>query len=375
MLKRGFMRPLAYYYGIATLTGTVIGAGILGIPFVVAMSGFWTGVLVLVVLGIVNLFVNLFMGDIVLGSDGRHQLVGHAGRILGRYGRFWMLLSIVIGCFGALVAYTLGVGSSLAEVFGGPVWLWSALFYLVMSYLLAGTVSRLGKSELWMEFFKLVVFLAVVFFLFSSSQFNVGNLSGFSWNSLLVPFGVVLFAYMGSPAIPEVCEQTRVCSHLTRRVIVIGSLIPLIAYVAFAAAVIGVTGPLTTEVATIGVARFSGAFVAGLVHALAVLAMASSFLALGYVLKDTFVKDVGLSSSNAWFIVVLAPLALIALGLSSFVRVLDIAGTFSGGIAGVLIVLMRALSVKRRSALSIFGYCALILVFCVGMLYQASLLV
>ena len=38
------------YEAIALLVGTIIGAGILGIPYVVARAGFWTGIVNIVFL-------------------------------------------------------------------------------------------------------------------------------------------------------------------------------------------------------------------------------------------------------------------------------------------------------------------------------------
>jgi len=41
------------------LCGTVIGAGVLGIPYVIAQAGFLTGLLLIFILGIATLFINL----------------------------------------------------------------------------------------------------------------------------------------------------------------------------------------------------------------------------------------------------------------------------------------------------------------------------
>ena len=37
-------KKLLLWEAIATLVGTIIGAGILGIPYVIAKAGFWTGI-------------------------------------------------------------------------------------------------------------------------------------------------------------------------------------------------------------------------------------------------------------------------------------------------------------------------------------------
>jgi len=50
----------------ATLIGTTIGAGILGIPYVIAQSGFLIGLFYILFLGLVMLTLNLYIGEVVL---------------------------------------------------------------------------------------------------------------------------------------------------------------------------------------------------------------------------------------------------------------------------------------------------------------------
>ncbi len=373
--------PRAYYEAIATLTGCIIGAGILGIPFVLVRAGFWTGMLVIIVLGLAMLLVHLLIGEISLRSTKCHQLVGYAEKYLGRPGKYFMAASMVIGIYGAMIAYTLGVSESLAAVFGGAQWFWAFAFYLLMSLLLYGGLQILEKSELLMEGLKLFVFAAILAVLFSSRHFSSDKLVGFSWYNVLIPYGVVLFAYIGTAAIPEVRQEMIKCKLLTKRAIIIGSVIPIIAYALFAIAVVGVTGIATTEVATISLAYLVGGFGFILLHLFAVLAMASSFVALGYALKDSYRFDFGIQHSWAWLLTVLVPVLFMLFGVHSFVRTLETAGIFAGGIAGIVIVLTH-FKAKRMSErkpeysikMNWLGYSALIALFTIGILYGLFML-
>lgn len=69
-----------------TLSGTVIGAGILGLPYVFAKSGFLFGLFWLLVLGIITLYTFLCLGEISLRTKADHQLPGLAGKYLGKGG-------------------------------------------------------------------------------------------------------------------------------------------------------------------------------------------------------------------------------------------------------------------------------------------------
>src|SRR3989344_800615 len=91
---------------IATLAGTVIGAGILGIPYIVQKTGFMVGLAYIIIIGLSVMIVNLCLGEVVLRTEGKHQLTGYAQKYLGKYGKWLMTFSMVVGIYGALTAYT-----------------------------------------------------------------------------------------------------------------------------------------------------------------------------------------------------------------------------------------------------------------------------
>jgi len=374
--------PKAYYQAIATLTGCVIGAGILGIPYVVLKAGFWTGLLVILVLGVISLLVHLMTGEIALRTKACYQLSGYAHKYLGKWGKMFMALSMIIGVYGAMVAYTLGAGESLAVLFGGFSWMWMVVFYLVMCMLLGGGVRLLEKSELFLGILKLGIFLLVLGVLFFSRHFSIEKIGGFSFSTLMIPYGMVLFAYIGTAAIPEVREEMTSCLRLAKKAIIVGSLIPIVAYALFALGVIGVSGILTTEVATVGVGFLTGASGFFLLHLFGILAMCTAFVSLGFALKDSFWRDFNLPKWESYALVTCVPAVLLIIGISSFAKTLEVAGTFAGGIAGIVIVLMHYKSRnagERRPEFSVkvplWAYYVIIGVFAVGMVYQLASLV
>jgi len=214
-----------------------------------------------------------------------------------------------------------------------------------------------------------------------ASDFSTARFSGFDWQKMLIPYGVLLFAYLGTAAIPEMREELRDKPGLMKRAIIWGSVIPMIFYAVFTMAAIGISGNATTEVATIGLAILIDGHFTLLLHVFAILAMSTSFVAMGYAVKQSYEADYGMGHGNAWFLTMVVPVVLL-LFADSFVRTLDFAGTFAGGIAGIAVVLMHAKAKKmsgRRPEYSIkmnrFGYGTLIALFAVGMLYQLFLLV
>ncbi|MBT5924666.1 hypothetical protein HOH30_02990, partial [Candidatus Woesearchaeota archaeon] len=59
---KGFFGRHRVAIAATTLLGTIVGAGILGIPYVIAQTGILYGFILIVLLGIMYLFLNLFLG-------------------------------------------------------------------------------------------------------------------------------------------------------------------------------------------------------------------------------------------------------------------------------------------------------------------------
>ena len=368
--------PRSFFEAIATLTGCTIGAGIFSIPYIVVRAGFWTGALVIVFLGLVILTLHLLLGEIALRTKKPHQLVGFAAKYLGTKGKWLMALSMVIGIYGALTAYTLGVSESLSQLFGLPQWLMAFFFYIACSMLVYGGLAVLEKSELFMEIIKFLIIAVIFVALIGSKYFRPENLTGFSIYNVLMPYGAIFFAYLGTAAIPEVREELRKHAKYMKKAIVIGTLLPLLVYLGFTIAVIGITGGMTTEVATIGVANVLGSWAFVLLHVFAVLAMTTSFIVLGFALRDMYSFDFGISHFSSWALTMIVPICIIAIGTTSFFRTIEITGALAGGLAGALIVVMHNAAVLKGDRkpeysikLSAFLKGLLILLFCLGALY------
>jgi len=109
----GFFANHKMAIATTTLIGTVVGAGILGIPYVIAQAGFLYGLILMLVLGGAYIFINLFVGEIILRTRKQHQLPGYVGKYLGPWGKKLMAFSVLVGSYGALTAYLIGEGATL----------------------------------------------------------------------------------------------------------------------------------------------------------------------------------------------------------------------------------------------------------------------
>ncbi|MBW2966595.1 hypothetical protein KY342_05815 [Candidatus Woesearchaeota archaeon] len=329
---------------IATLVGTIIGAGILGIPYVIAKAGFWTGIFDIVLLGIVVLVIYLYLGEVVLRTKGFHQLPGYAEKYLGKTGKRLMVFSMIFGNYGALIAYIIGVGLALAAIFGGNALTYSLIFFIIVAIIIFKGLKAVGQSELFM--LPLIILFIVLISVLSLGHIDITNYITFDLTKVLIPYGVILFAFLGAAAVPEMEQELVRNRKLMKKAIIIGVLIPIISYLIFAFAVVGVSGLSTSEVATIGLGEIMGSYMVIIGNVLAIITMSTSFLTLGLALKQTYNYDYKLNKTLAWALTVFIPLIIAVSGLTTFIQVIAISGVIAGGMEGVLIILM-AIKAKK----------------------------
>ncbi len=367
-------KRLSYYQSIFALVGTIIGAGVLGIPYAVAEYGFIGGLITILLLGAAILCLNLFVGEIALRTKKQHQLVGYAEKYLGRWGEYAIMTSMLIGIYGALLAYIIGEGNVLSAIFGGTPLYWSLGYFALMSFIVLIGINMVKKYELILGLILLcIVFLLVVLAL---PFVKINNLMNFSWYGLVAPYGVILFAFVGASAVPQMKEILVKNYKGMKKAVIIGSLIPLILYTVFATVSIGVLGMDVTEVVTIGLGSKLGWHMVLLGNLFAVFAMATSFLTLGLALKEVYHFDYGLNKTLSWALACFVPLLIFFLGAHSFVKVLGFVGGVAGGIEGITIVFTLWKAKKhgdRKPEYSLkftrmIGY-VLIVVFGLGVVY------
>ena len=233
------MESLKTLRATALLSGTVIGAGVLGIPYAVAQGGFLTGLLTIVIVGLAMLLLHLMYGEVTLRTAGNHQFPGYAEKYLGKWAKRLSIFTLFFGIYGALIAYLIGEGEALSAIFGLNPLIFSLVFFIIVAAITYKGLNAISKSEIY--FLAVVLLLVVVITLITvtSIKFNPSNLTTFNIYNILVPFGVILFAFRGFEAVPEMKEYLIRDRKKLKKAIILGSLIPLAAYIIFTFATLG----------------------------------------------------------------------------------------------------------------------------------------
>lgn len=348
---------LRFFRAVASLVGTTIGAGMFALPYILAHSGLVFFLTLLLVVSFLSTSLNSFYARVIVKTKGDHQLPGYAAIYLGKWGKALALFSLTFGIYGALVAYILQGGKFLGSILsvdsavaGGLLWL--SLSALLVLGLHVASISELVFSS---GIIVLVLFLSLLAF----ARFELSNLlnppalsgvegSGFPPLGLLnflSHLGVILFAFGGTSAIPEVEEILRVEREKLPQVIRLSGFLVLVLYAIFSLAVVGVCGGATTPATLDGLGKILGkpAFLLG--SALGVFALGSSYLLLGYSLREVYFRDLGISKSLAWFLVLIPPILVTFFSHPSFISVLSISGLIGIGFSWLLVLLIHFRSV------------------------------
>ena len=148
---------------------------------------------------------------------------------------------------------------------------------------------------------------------------------------------------MGFTSIPELELEIKGSEKKFKSAIILGVLIPIIAYALFSYIFVGVLGTNIPEIATLGFGK--------LVTILGIFTMLTSYFILSFSMKDIYKFDLNLSKTKSFFLVSILPIIIYLIfyyfNFLSFIAILGIGGVISGGMTGILILLISR-NAKRK---------------------------
>lgn len=338
--------------GIALIFGTNIGAGVLSLPYTARNGGFLALVIALLIAGTLTTFSMMYVAEVSLRTKEPLQLSGLAERYLGNLGKGVVFVAIVVNSIGALVAYAAGSGNILNSLLGLPNTAGALIFFALGSFVMWKGLHATGLAE------GLITcgMAAIIFILSGWTLFG----PGIDINNLLVlhPFFIVpilnlaVFTFMAQYVVPELVRGLSV--HNPKRIphVIVGGMVAtgfILSLVPFVA--LGLLGTQVSEVVTLSWGQALGQSAYYLANLFALLAMFTSFIAIGYTtmrnILDLFHwEQHGNFRILALLLTVAPPLAISLLGLGGFASALGYAGGFAG--AAMSIIPVALLHKSRR---------------------------
>jgi tyrosine-specific transport protein len=367
----------------ALIAGTTVGAGILALPAVTLPSGILPSTSALIAVWLYALISGLLIAEVTLNAmrlEGRPSigLLGIVQKTLGKLGARIASGAYLFMHYALLVAYITQGGeilvSAISKLWGVenllPTWVGTTTFTLIF-----GGIMYFGREKFIEKLNNAFVGIVIVSFLgllllgggqIKSTQFLIQD-----WSAVGSAVSVMCVALFYQNVVPVVVTQLEGDVGKIRQSIFIGSLIPLIMFLAWNALILASVSPdmlhstsSTTVFDPLQILRAgsAGEWLGVLVSIFSEFAIATSFIGFVYGLLDLF-KDIFLVTQGEfsgrlplYSLVLFPPMTLGTLNPSIFFTALDYTGTFSisvlGGIIPVLMTWKQRQEQKKSNSIN-----------------------
>ncbi len=332
------------FLGLFTFIGAIVGAGVFGLPFVIAKAGIVPSIFYMIGLSLVALLLQLMFGEINLRTKENHRLPGFSEKYLGKHHKKIISVATITGLIGGLLAYIIVSGDFLSIIISAfsnysfsPTTL-SLVFAAFLSFFIYKGIETISEAETIIN----IGFFIIIFLLFGATFTDVqlSNFEMVNMDNIFLPYGVILYAFMGWSSIPALASllKTKKEKKSLKTIMIVGILLIMVLYLFFAFSIVGVSGTGTTEEALKGLTNLVDPKVIALGALFGIFAFASSFLVVGNYLKNILVYDFSVPHFLAFLIACGVPIVLFLSGFRRFIDVVGIVGTVLGVVEGTAII-------------------------------------
>ena len=344
-----------YFYSIATIIGTIIGAGIFSLPFVTDKSGLLPFYVLLAVLTAIQCYINKMYAEIVLSTKTEHRIPGYIEIYRGKKYKKIVSVFSLLGGYGSILAYIILGGiflhGLLGSSLGGTEFIYSLIVFAFSSFIVFFGIKAIASVELLMTVFLIAV---VGFVTFKSSSFiDMSNFALVNWKYALLPYGLVFFAIGGQTAVPEICRLLKDEKRSIKSAIFWGTIIPSAITAIFVTVVVGVTGNQTSPDTLVGLSQVFSNGIVTFALIFGLISIITSFLTISQAIREVYWWDFEMNKTIAWVLAVFLPLIFFLLGVQNLTKVVGITGAISGGVMGAIIIYLSFLVQKKAQKRSI----------------------
>ena len=350
---------------IFMIMGTEIGAGVLALPIIISHVGVFLGSLILVFAWAIMLYTALLvceanstMGDGVSFASMANKFLGKSGKLFLTL-VFWCTLSTIA------MAYISAAGSTFDSMLHFSAGLTSTAFVIVFGIcVLIGTKAVDYVNRVLLSI-KLAVFIIAIVLLFGALKLDNLLVTGHV-KQVISSFPAIITAFILHNIIPTVRTYLKNDQKALRRVVIIGSLIPLVLYVLWVLAIIGNIPPHGAnsfdvlyakgadanvgDLLTLLSANTPSSIIVGAINFVATISVTTSFLgtsiSLYHFVQDVFghkKESLAMNTVIPSILTFLLPLLIVILYPNIFITALSYAGVG----ATILFVLIPILMMKR----------------------------
>jgi tyrosine-specific transport protein len=337
-----------------TLAGTIIGAGVFALPYVVEKVGAITGLFYLCGAALVYYFLHRMYAAVVMKGDGAHDFAGLARAHLPRIPAFLAALTVVGELSFTLVVYLTLVPAFLSLVVPLPPLSYLLAFWVIGSLFIFARLSWQGLAEL-VGTLLIAAIIGIVLVAGDWIPFTTPLFRPLDLQTAFLPLGALLFAFMGRSAIIPLVREWRAKKDAFSlpRALAVGTFLPLPLYAIFAFGMLRLSPAVTPE--ALNSIGFLPPAVLVSLGLMGFVTLWTSYFMIGANLKDVLHLDLKIPSWFAAVFVLAFPLASYLLGFNAFFGALTFTGSIFLGLDGIFTVWMwrRAFPSHRFRVLAI----------------------
>ncbi len=332
---------LKYLAALSTTVGTIVGGGILALPYAIEKSGFFEGIAFLLLLGFASILITMYTGELSSRFKKFHQLPIIISKYTGKRLKSLILIFQVLTIYGAQIAYLTGIALVLVFLFHLSYSISVLLIFILTLPLIYKGYKLVEDAETPLLFIKIGLIIIAALSIFSLVRFS--NIYTYNLKDLFGPFGIVLFSFTGYTVIPEVKEELGGVKHLTS-VILASYIISISIYILFTFAFVGAFGPAVSAIATEGI---SSVYYEVLFSLTTLFLLLTPYIALSLVLADSFTYDFGIARNLSTFLALAAPFAIAFFDLN-FENILNVTGGIFISLLAMMVLFAVYIERKRE---------------------------
>ncbi len=236
---------------VLLIVGTSIGAGMLGLPIAAAQLGFFGSLLLLFVCWFVMTAGALLILEVNLWLPQNTNLITMAKVTMGPMGQVISWITYLLLLYSLLCAYIVG-GSDLLHHFLEmrdihiPIWVSSILFTSIFGFVVYFGIRSVDYVNRGLMFFKLGAYFILVILMAPFVSMDKLADGDFHYLTSASAMTVTTTAFGFAIIIPSLRQYFAGDIKKLKIAIIVGSLIPLICYIAWDAVIMGII-PLNGE--------------------------------------------------------------------------------------------------------------------------------
>jgi tyrosine-specific transport protein len=222
------------------ITGTTIGAGMLGLPIKTGLSGMFPSLISMMVMWGLMLVTTWILTTRIIESDHRtSDFPTLFQRELGTQGKWLTITGYLIIFYGLLVAYLSGASSILVNLIDLPLVkpAWVIIFFIVATGIIMFGIDLVRKANVAIM---TVLGISFVFLLIKTGQnLNPQHLIYTDWHFVPSTLPIIVCAFAFHVIIPTVCRSLEWQPRACRQALLIGTLLALVLNILWVFVVIG----------------------------------------------------------------------------------------------------------------------------------------